>query len=99
MTETGKKQVGSVTSAERGELVTVVCAVNAAGNAIPPMFIFPRMRYKDRFMVGAPAGTQYLENNHCSHFVEMCQLGVMYCNVMQSHVMQEQKAHPAGQVG
>ncbi|XP_019212111.1 uncharacterized protein LOC109200988 [Oreochromis niloticus] len=30
--EKGKKQVGSITSAERGELVTVVCAVNATGN-------------------------------------------------------------------
>ena len=54
MTEKGKKQVGCITSAERGELVTVVCAVNAAGNAIPPMFVFPRVRFKDDFMIGAP---------------------------------------------
>lgn len=40
VTEKGKKQVGAITSAERGELVTVVCAVNAAGNAVPPMLIF-----------------------------------------------------------
>lgn len=58
MTEKGKKQVGSITSAERGELVTVVCAVNAAGNAIPPMFIFPRVRFKDIFMIGAPPGAK-----------------------------------------
>ena len=56
--ETGKKQVGSVTSAERGELVTVVCAVNAAGNATPPMFVFPRVKFKDCFMVGAPPGAK-----------------------------------------
>ena len=58
MTEKGKKQVGSITSAERGELVTVVCAVNAAGNAIPPMFVFPRVRFKDDFMIGAPPGAK-----------------------------------------
>ncbi len=49
--------MGSVTSAERGELVTVACAVNATGNAIPPMFIFPRVRFKESFMNGSPAGS------------------------------------------
>ncbi|XP_031729111.1 uncharacterized protein LOC116397635 [Anarrhichthys ocellatus] len=58
VTEKGKKQVGSITSAERGELVTVVCAVNTAGNAIPPMFVFPRVRFKDDFMIGAPPGAK-----------------------------------------
>lgn len=58
VTEKGKKQVGSVTSAERGELVTVVCAVNAAGNATLPMFIFPRVKFKDCLMIGAPPGAK-----------------------------------------
>lgn len=39
----GARQVGSVTSAERGSLVTVAIAVNAIGNAIPPFFVFPRV--------------------------------------------------------
>ncbi|KAB0802688.1 hypothetical protein PPYR_04874 [Photinus pyralis] len=38
----GVKQVGSVTSAERGTLVTLALEVSASGNAIPPMFVFPR---------------------------------------------------------
>ena len=38
----GKKQVGCISSAERGINVTVVCAVNAAGSYVPPAFIFPR---------------------------------------------------------
>lgn len=54
--EKGKRQVGSITSGERGELVTVVCAINAAGNAVPPMFIYPRVRFKDHFLTGAPPG-------------------------------------------
>jgi len=49
----GKKQVGPVTSAERGELSTVVCTVNAGGNYLPPFIIFPRVKMKDVFMNGA----------------------------------------------
>lgn len=49
--------MGAIVSAERGELVTVVCGVNATGNAIPPMLIFPRVRYKEHFLIGAPVGS------------------------------------------
>ncbi|XP_063594808.1 uncharacterized protein LOC134771775 [Penaeus indicus] len=52
----GKKQVGSLTSAERGELVTVEYCVNAIGNVIPPLFVFPRVHYRDHFLNGAPSG-------------------------------------------
>lgn len=41
----GTKQIGQVTSAERGELVTMCCAINAIGNAIPPFFVFPRVNF------------------------------------------------------
>ena len=57
VTEQGRKQVGSITSAERGELVTVVYTTSASGNVLPPMFIFPRVNYKDYFIRGAPAGS------------------------------------------
>ena len=37
------KQLGKITSGERGVLVTVLCTIiNAAGNSIPPFMIFPR---------------------------------------------------------
>jgi len=52
----GTKQVGAVTSAERGKLVTLCCAVNALGHAMPPMFIFPRVRYHERLVDGGPPG-------------------------------------------
>ncbi|XP_064595954.1 uncharacterized protein LOC135462656 [Liolophura sinensis] len=52
----GKKQVGSVTSAERGELVTLEYAISAAGNIVPPMFVFPRVNFRDHFLNGAPPG-------------------------------------------
>lgn len=54
--EKGKKQVGAVTSTERGTLVTVCVAVNATGNCVPPMFVFPRKTFHDYFLRGGPAG-------------------------------------------
>ncbi|XP_067931074.1 uncharacterized protein [Watersipora subatra] len=50
----GKKQVGSLTSAERGTLSTAVMCMNAAGMFVPPMIIFPRVRMKPHFKLGAP---------------------------------------------
>ncbi|KAG1676006.1 hypothetical protein GQR58_014449 [Nymphon striatum] len=55
--ETGCKQVGAIVSAERGTLVTICCAVGATGNTIPPMFVFPRVHFRDHFLHGAPPGS------------------------------------------
>lgn len=52
------RQVGQVTSAERGSLVTVCFAVNALGNVIPPFFIFPRVKYNESFVADGPPGSQ-----------------------------------------
>ena len=54
---TGVKQVGAVVSAERGQLVTLCCAVSATGNMIPLMLIFPRVHCKEHFVKGAPTGS------------------------------------------
>lgn len=53
----GLKQVGKLTSAERGKTITVVCCFNAAGNYIPPAMIFPRKNMVDRLLKGAPPGS------------------------------------------
>lgn len=37
----GTKRVGQVASAERGSSITMALTINAAGNSIPPMFLFP----------------------------------------------------------
>ena len=34
-----------------------MCAVNATGNTISPMFIFPRVKYHEHFIRGAPTGS------------------------------------------
>lgn len=48
--EKGTKQVGGITSSERGVLVTVCVAVGASGTFIPPMFLFPRKKFHDHFI-------------------------------------------------
>ncbi|KAJ8956842.1 hypothetical protein NQ318_014256 [Aromia moschata] len=53
----GQKQIGQVTSGERGVLVTACCIINAAGQAVPPYLIFPRVYLKPHMLTGAPNGT------------------------------------------
>jgi hypothetical protein len=50
----GQKQVGKITSGERGQTSTVVCAMSAAGTYCPPMIIFARKRMSDLLMKDAP---------------------------------------------
>jgi len=53
----GRRQVGCLTSGERGQLVTVVVCMNVTGSFIPPLFIFPRQRMKAELMDGSPPGS------------------------------------------
>ncbi|XP_073956414.1 uncharacterized protein [Choristoneura fumiferana] len=57
LAEKNQKQIGQLVSAERGELVTFGGIISAGGNTIPPLFIFPRVHFKDHFMTGAPEGS------------------------------------------
>ncbi|XP_047033976.1 uncharacterized protein LOC124640306 [Helicoverpa zea] len=56
LSKTGKKQVGVISSVERGKLTTVVCCCNAAGSFVPPFLIFGRKRMVPRLLDGAPPG-------------------------------------------
>lgn len=49
------RQVGKLTSAERGKNITVLFCMSANGHFIPPFFIFPRQRMNERLMMNAPA--------------------------------------------
>jgi hypothetical protein len=53
----GKKEVVSLISAERGNLVTTVTCMNATGTRVPPLIVFPRTNMKEQLMDGAPAGS------------------------------------------
>lgn len=50
----GKRQIGCVTSAERGILTTAAICMSATGHYIPPMLIFPRVRMTEQLKKGAP---------------------------------------------
>ena len=53
----GKKQVAALTSSERGNLITIVTCMNAAGTFVPPLIVFPRKNMKEELMDGAPLGS------------------------------------------
>ena len=52
----GTKQVGVITSAKRGQTVTLCEAISAVGTFVPPMFVFPRVHFKDHFIRDGPPG-------------------------------------------
>jgi hypothetical protein len=52
----GSKQVGSVICGERGVYVTLIACINALGNSIPPVLIFPRVNFKIHMLNNAPSG-------------------------------------------
>lgn len=53
----GKKQIGGITSGERGVLTTIIMCMNAAGNYMPPHFIIPRQRPVPGILDDAPPGS------------------------------------------
>ncbi|XP_072945514.1 uncharacterized protein [Epargyreus clarus] len=54
----GKRQIASLTSAERGSLVTIIACMNATGHFVPPFIIFPRKNMNLQLMRGCPPGAQ-----------------------------------------
>ncbi|ELU12087.1 hypothetical protein CAPTEDRAFT_205214 [Capitella teleta] len=62
----GVKQIGQITSAERGVLVTMVGCINAQGNSIPPLLVFPRVNFKEHMLHGSPPGTE-----RCSRLIRV----------------------------
>lgn len=53
----GKRQVGALTSSERGETVTAALCMSAAGSYMPPMLIFPRKKKQQEFGLVLPPGS------------------------------------------
>jgi hypothetical protein len=64
-----KKEVISLTSAERGNIITVVACMNATGTHVPPLIVFPREKnFKEELMDGAPAGS--ISAGHPSSWIQ-----------------------------
>ncbi|KAF2905149.1 hypothetical protein ILUMI_01024 [Ignelater luminosus] len=56
------KQVANMTSAERGINVTMIAAINGAGNSVPPLFVFPRVVFKPNMLKGVLPGSVGVAN-------------------------------------
>lgn len=50
------RHLGKLTS-ERGTNTTMIACINAVGNAVPPLFVFPRVFFKEHMLEGAPPGS------------------------------------------
>jgi hypothetical protein len=50
------KQVGAVSSAERGSLVTMAVAGNAAADFFPSFFVFSRKNFRNHCNENGPEG-------------------------------------------
>nr|CAI5833341.1 unnamed protein product [Callosobruchus analis] len=55
-TKKGRKQVGSITSAERGTTITIEICFSASGQYMPPMMVFPGKRMDPQLMLNAAPG-------------------------------------------
>ena len=62
ITEVGRKNVWSLTSAEKGKTHTILACASASGLVLPPFMIYPRKRMSETFKEGAVPGTSF----HCS---------------------------------
>ena len=58
----GAKQVSQIASAERGENTTMLAFINAAGQVIPPVYVFPRVHVNCRMYNLGPPGSLGLSN-------------------------------------
>jgi hypothetical protein len=53
----GKRRASSLSSAERGSLVTTVTCMNVIDMYVPPLLVFPRSNMKAELLDGAPPGS------------------------------------------
>nr|CAH7719070.1 unnamed protein product [Callosobruchus chinensis] len=63
----GKKQISTLTSAERGKLITIITCMNASGVYIPPVLIFPRKNMKAFAKPTATDPVLLVLDGHFSH--------------------------------
>ena len=54
VTAKATRNVGSITSGERGELVTAVYTSGASGIVLLPVLIFSRVHFRDHLIKGGP---------------------------------------------
>ncbi|XP_062539071.1 tigger transposable element-derived protein 6-like [Armigeres subalbatus] len=68
----GQRQVAAISSAERGTNTTVILAMSASGDYVPPAFVFPRARLTEALKSGAPDNSLFLCNPSGWSTIETC---------------------------
>lgn len=63
----GSKSVPQLTSAEKGENISLICCCSAEGNFIPPVAIFKGKNKKDEYSDGMPPGSDVYMNEKSSY--------------------------------
>ncbi|XP_055622564.1 uncharacterized protein LOC129766123 [Toxorhynchites rutilus septentrionalis] len=58
----GTRCVGAISSGERGTNVTMALAVSAAGDRIPPFFVYPRVKFQDKFLLQSTTNARGVAN-------------------------------------
>lgn len=102
----GKKQVGSISSAERGTLITSLFCCSATGKFIPPALVFPRKKKNPRYLNGTPPGTICLVSDNgwinIETFLEWMQFFISSVRPTAEHkcllIMDNHSAHRSIQV-
>lgn len=100
----GQHQVGQVTSRERGELITQVGIIGANGTALPPIWIFPRVKFdQHRMLHGVPLEYGALGLVHksgwmtCDNFLKALQHFASHVRCSQEHkvllIMDNHESH------
>lgn len=94
----GMRRVGQMVAAERGTLVTMAYAVNAAGGDIPPFFLFPRKNMQATFLDNVTDGTSGFANEsgwmqqqefvrYMRHFIRFSRASIQTPVLMKLYVL------------
>ena len=90
----GVKRVGQICSRERGLPVTMLGFANAVGGSILPVFIFPRVYFKEPVLENGPMGALGMANvfgwiealKHFVYFVKSCVESLIVLEHHKSHI-------------
>jgi hypothetical protein len=110
----GIKQLGSMTSGERGQNITMIAAINAVSNHLQPMLIFPRVHFKNLMLKGVPVGSKRVANpsgwsnkrlfvEFLDHLIEHAKPSkeepvLLFLDIHESHVPFIKKARDTGMI-
>jgi len=79
-----QKKIGAIISAERGELLSLICAINAIVISILPMVVFPRFIYKVHITQDGLTGVEMLQLISSSRTNE--EMFTSFCSILYKNI-------------